>query len=253
MRRRILIIILVAGLIGGVAYAVNNQSADDADLAASGTIEASEVHVGAQAAGTLTKLMVDEGDRVKKGELLARIDDSIARSQVRQAEAAVAAADVRLEALPVATAEYRGFEATKRQAQAALDIARAQLRFTSISAPISGEVLTVPYAEGESLAPGGTVAVLANLDKLKVTVYVPEQQLGRVKIGRKVRITVDSFTDKTFTGRVTAIAARPEFTPTNVQTKEQRVKQVYAVKISVKNSRRLLKPGMPADVDLGLD
>lgn len=252
MRIRIFVFILVAALIGGAAYAINTQSRDAEDFVASGTIEASEVHVGTQAAGTLTKLKVEEGDRVKKGELLAQIDDSIARVQVNAAQATLDAAEARLEKIPLASTEYRGVKAAAKQARAALDIAETQLRFTTIKAPIAGEVLSLPYAEGENLVPGGTVAVLANLDKLKVTVYVPEQDVGKIKIRRKVRVSVDSFPDKKFIGRIVAVAAKPEFTPTNVQTKEQRVKQVYAVKIALKNSRGRLKPGMPADVDLGL-
>jgi HlyD family secretion protein len=252
MRTRILIIALVVGLVGGVIYVTQSQSEDPNRFTASGTIEASEVNVGSLAAGALIKLKVEEGDTVAKGDLLAQIDDKIAKSQVKQAQAAVDLADLRMESVPAAAGEYKSVEALARQAGAALDIAQAQLGLTTIKAPISGQVLTLPFTVGENLTQGGTIAVLADLDKLNVTVYVPEQHLGKVKLGQKAKISVDSFPDKTFSGRVTKIAAKPEFTPTNVETKEQRVKQVYAVTIKVTNRDGELKPGMPADVDLAL-
>jgi HlyD family secretion protein len=83
-----------------------------------------------------------------------------------------------------------------------------------------------------------------------VTVYVPEDRYGQIDLGQTVTISVDSFPGQTFSGTVRWIASEAEFTPRNVQTVSGRKATVYAIKIEVPNDSGLLKPGMPADVDL---
>jgi multidrug resistance efflux pump len=90
------------------------------------------------------------------------------------------------------------------------------------------------------------------LDELNLTVYVPEDQYGQIRIGQEVSISVDSYSDRVFTGEVMKIADEAEFTPRNVQTVEGRKSTVYAVKINLPNAEETLKPGMPADVDFNL-
>jgi multidrug resistance efflux pump len=82
---------------------------------------------------------------------------------------------------------------------------------------------------------------------VKLTIYVPETQIGQIKIGNEFPVKVDSFPDKTFTGKVIFIATQAEFTPRNVQTKTERVNTVFAVKLQIPNANADLKPGMPAD------
>ena len=92
---------------------------------------------------------------------------------------------------------------------------------------------------------------VADLNKLTLTVYVPQNRLGQVYIDQPVRITINSFPDRAFTGHVSRIADRAEFTPRNVATQEERVNLVFAVEIAVTNQDGVLKPGMPADVVIG--
>ncbi|OQY18667.1 MAG: hypothetical protein B6I34_10435 [Anaerolineaceae bacterium 4572_32.1] len=101
--------------------------------------------------------------------------------------------------------------------------------------------------EGELAAPGATLLTLGDLDKVTLTVYVPEDKLGQVYLGQDVQVRVDSFPERTFIGTVTAIAHEAEFTPRNVQTQEERVNMVFAVDVDIPNSDHALKPGLPAD------
>jgi multidrug resistance efflux pump len=88
---------------------------------------------------------------------------------------------------------------------------------------------------------------LADLEQLTLTIYIPEDQLGWVQIGQPVSVTVDAYPDRVFVGTVTHIASEAEFTPKNVQTREERVSMVFAVKVALSNKDHALKPGMPAD------
>jgi HlyD family secretion protein len=89
---------------------------------------------------------------------------------------------------------------------------------------------------------------IANLAVLKLVVYIPAPQLGRVRLGAPVEISVDAYPGQTFEGTITLIAREAEFTPRNVQTEEERVNLVFAVEIKIDNEDGRLKPGMPADV-----
>jgi multidrug resistance efflux pump len=88
------------------------------------------------------------------------------------------------------------------------------------------------------------------LDEVKLTVYVTEDQFGKIKLGDPASVTVDSFPDKAFTGEVVYISDEAEFTPRNIQTAESRSTTVYAVEIRLPNPDHSLKPGMPADATI---
>jgi len=143
-------------------------------------------------------------------------------------------------------------EAALSQAQAALATLDVQLEKTIVKAPVDGTVLTRNLEVGETLAPTGVVMTIGQLQEVNLTVYIPETEYGKVKLGDQVSITVDSFPGETFTGTLVYISDQAEFTPRNVQTVEGRKTTVYAVKLSVPNTDLKLKPGMPADVTFGL-
>jgi HlyD family secretion protein len=103
---------------------------------------------------------------------------------------------------------------------------------------------------GETVAAGAAVYSLGDLESPWIRVYVKEDRLGLVKLGQKAEVMTDSFPKKTYLGTVTMISSEAEFTPKNVQTREERVKLVFALKVSVKNENGELKPGMPADVKI---
>jgi HlyD family secretion protein len=131
--------------------------------------------------------------------------------------------------------------------EAALGVIHEQIARLTIVAPTSGVVLEESIHRGELAALGSPVITLADLDTVKLTVYIPETQLDMVALNQPATVTVDSFPDRTFEGTVTHIADKAEFTPRNVQTREERVNLVFAVKITLANPDHALKPGMPAD------
>lgn len=137
------------------------------------------------------------------------------------------------------------------QAEAALVQTEATLTQAVVLAPFAGSVTRRQREPGEVISAGLPVVSLANLGDRWVRIYVREDEVGRVRIGEKAEITVDAFPGKTYAGEVMFIAQEAEFTPRNVQTKEERVKLVYRVKVRVVgDSAQDLKAGIPADVRL---
>jgi HlyD family secretion protein len=177
---------------------------------------------------------------------------SAAEAQYLVAEANVEVAQAQLEALRGgATDQEVGVaQSLVEQADAALGTLQVQLDKMTLYAPRTGVVLERMVSVGEIAPPNFALLTLADLDQVTLTVYVPENEIGLVKVGQAVRITVDSYPERTFEGKVVHIASSAEFTPKNVQTKEERVSTVFAVKIEIPNLDHALKPGMPADAQI---
>lgn len=165
-----------------------------------------------------------------------------ARSQERAAKAALdlARAGARAETLDAGRARVE-------QARAALRAAEARMSYAEVYAPTDGVVTLRAVEPGELVVPGAPIVRIAALDRVWVRVYVPELEIGRVKLGQEAEVECDSFPGRSYRGRVVEIAQEAEYTPKNVQTKEERVKLVFGVKIDVENPDRDLKPGMPVD------
>lgn len=236
----------------GVVYYFYQQSLAEGEkvIGGSGTIEAEEVRVGALTGGKVKEVKVKEGARVKKGELIAILENAVLREQINAAKAAVEIAEAQLK-----EAKDNGTEAEIEVAKAQLEQAKANLKAyqvqeeeTKVSSPIDGVVLSLPVSLGEVVSAGATVAVIGNLKELKLVVYLSEEKVGKVKIGDRAAVLVDSYPNKTFEGIVSEIATEAEFTPQNIQTKEQRTSLVFGVTISIDNPELILKPGQPADV-----
>ncbi len=142
---------------------------------------------------------------------------------------------------------YQGTEALLQAAYSIRDLLQLQREKMTLTAPRDGFVLDRLFTEGEVAAPLAPILVLADLREVTLTVYLPETVYGRVRLGDEVTVYVDSWPDRTFTGEVTYIAPRAEFTPANVQTPDERARLVYAVEITLPNADLALKPGMIAD------
>lgn len=154
-----------------------------------------------------------------------------------------------------AEAAFEQAQAGAAQAQAAVTLAETEFQLLElqiekllVKAPVAGLVLTRSIEPGEVVQPGAAAIAISLVDDLRITVFIPEDRYGDVSLDASVEISVDSFPDQTFTGRVIRIADRAEFTPRNVQTQEGRRTTVFAVEISVSDPGGWLKPGMPADV-----
>ena len=144
--------------------------------------------------------------------------------------------------------EIEGARARRESAAAQADLLKKKVRDCSIVSPSEGTLTLLGIERGELVTPGMTVLRLTYLDKVKLTIYVNETDLGRITVGQGAKVSIDSFgAGRTFDGRVVYISPVAEFTPKNVQTKEERTKLVFGVKIEVANPDHALKPGLPAD------
>lgn len=138
------------------------------------------------------------------------------------------------------------------QADAGVKLAQIQLDKTKVKSNVEGIVITKSVEKGEVVNQGSLIATIADLSKIWLRVYVPEYQVNLLKIGQSVNIKTDSSPNKIFTGKIIQISSKAEFTPRNVQTKEERVNQVFGVKIAIANNNLELKAGVPADVEISL-
>ena len=289
-----------------------------------GTIEATQVDVSVKITGRILQRLVKEGDRVTRGQVLVRLDDSELAADVRRLDAALRSAqstlrDLQKGARPqevedaraaVSSAEAtrtmteRDYQRTEQlfkqnliaaqdvdrarqayevaraqersarerlalllegsrpdqidaarwqvtQAESALAQARSRLRETVVVSPIEGVVLRKNLEAGETANPGVPILTLVDPKDVWLRAYVPETEMGRLKIGDPATLRVDAFPNRVFTGRLIEIGGEAEFTPRNVQTKKERVNLVFRIKIQIDNPEGLLKPGLPADADVG--
>jgi len=138
-------------------------------------------------------------------------------------------------------------------AQARVAELEALLADTRILAPVDATVMAKLVEPGELVAAGRPLATLVNLSDLYVRVYVPEHDVGRIRLGNPARIFVDAFRDRAFPGKVIEVAQQAEFTPKDVHMKDEREKLVFGVKVAIENPDGLLKPGMFADVKIKVD
>lgn len=256
-RRTILIVVLllvVAAAVGWwlwTTYGAGSTAANDTGTL-TGTVEADESQVSSVMAGRIVSSSATEGVSVTKGQALFKLDDSLLVLQVDQAKAGLRAAQAALKQAKddkLSDAEIAAAQARVTQAKDAVSMAEVQLGYATIPAPTAGVITAIAANPGENASPGRALATVSDLERLHVSVYVPETEIGQVSLGQKASITTDSSTD-TFAGRVDFIANQAEFTPSNIETKEQRVKLVYEVRVRIEDSGDVLKPGMPVDVVL---
>ncbi|HEX3745780.1 MAG TPA: efflux RND transporter periplasmic adaptor subunit [Bryobacteraceae bacterium] len=149
-------------------------------------------------------------------------------------------------------------ELTTRQAEiarsrASIALIDSQLADTIAASPVDGVVLVKSADPGEVLSAGTTVVTIGDIEHPWLRGYVDESDLGRVKLGSKVRVTTDSYKGKVYDGHVSFISSEAEFTPKQIQTQQERVKLVYRIKIDLDNSSHELKSNMPADGEIVLN
>ncbi len=321
MKRKMIIAVAAVLVLAVFALVLMRRSRTaDGSLKLTGTIETTTVELSFKVPGRLKERLVDEGQQVVKGQIIARLEDDELKEENNarvaeqhaaesaladlkagsrkeeilaaeatlariKADAVRAASDAeraeglfRKEVIPrkdldAARAAKDGTAAAVREAEERVKLARigarpdaikqAKARMESAGAvrslssirlaqavlttPLSGTVLAKHAETGELLAAGSPVITVAALDDVWVRAYIPETELGRVKLGQAVRVTTDTWKGRIYQGTVSFIASETEFTPRNVQTEAERVKLVYRIKISIKNPEQELKPGMPVD------
>ena len=195
----------------------------------SGTLEMTEHALGARVAGRVAQIAVDEGDTVEPGQLLATLD----RHDQTQKD------------FDRVSALFKQGGTTEQ----AIEQAALALGDQTIVSPVDGVVLVKVHDAGEGVAAGSPVVIVGDRRRLWVRVYVPEGQISRVRQRQRATLRVDGV-PQAFRGHVGFIATNAEFTPRNVQTPEERVTQVFAVKVVLDDPEPSLRPGVSADVTL---
>ena len=253
--------------------------------AVSGTIEVDEAHVGPRFSGRVEKIFAREGDSLHEGQVIVQLDASELRARrdlaAAQIDTAVHDADAQEAQLvflrdeagrqqellkrrvvsstdaeradSAAKSQEKNVAAAKMrvaQARAQLADIDAQLKEMQVVAPADSVMEVLSVKPGDILVPpfNQEVATLLLTGHLWVRVYVPESWLGLIKLGEHVRVRVDSFPHTDFDGVVEQINRQAEFTPRNVQTVADRIKQVFGVKIRLPSDDDRLRAGMAADV-----
>ena len=293
------------------------------DISGTGTVEAVEVTIGNKIPGQVLEVVPREGNLVKAGDVVARIDHADLDLELERARAGVRAATAQLTLLRRGPRkqEVRRAEQMVAQTKAALDNARTNLgraqdllskkvvpqskvdqaraqvdvlqaqynaaqeglsalragsrleqlhmaeanleqaemlvrilgkkiEDCTVKSPTTGRVVARFLEPGELAGTGMPIIRVADLSAVWIMIYVAETELGRVRVDGQAEIQVDSFPGKSFPGKVTYISPQEEFTPKNIQTKDERVRMVFGVKVEAENPDESLKPGMPADVVL---
>jgi len=180
-------------------------------------------------------------------------DIDAARADVASAEAAVEASQANQFEVKRRQQDVAAHRAETAKARAQVAMTDTQINDTVVTSPIDGVVLVKSAELGEVLAAGTTVVTIGDIDHPWLRGYISETDLGKVKLGQEARLTSDSYAGKTYAGRISFISAEAEFTPKQIQTKEERVKLVYRIKIEADNRSHDLKSNMPVDAEIQLN
>ncbi|OGQ78088.1 MAG: hypothetical protein A3F90_05175 [Deltaproteobacteria bacterium RIFCSPLOWO2_12_FULL_60_19] len=309
---------------GGLAvggYALWNRVTDPAEIALSGIIEADDVHVGSKVGGRVLRVVADEGQKVKAGDLLVVLEADEAKASLAEAQGVLKEAQAKLAELVTgyrkqevdqakadwlaAKTQYENAErfrgrmkdlvaremvahqdyddakakaegdeqkmaaakekydmlvagsrkeeidqarARVEAAQAKVALLKTRLDETVVKAPVDAVVEVLDLEPGDLVGAGKPLATLLRTQELWVRAYLPEDKLGYARPELRVKVRVDSFPKKDFSGVVRRIHRQAEFTPRNVQTPEERVLQVFQIEVVVEDPDQVLRPGMNADV-----
>ena len=237
-----------------VPMAINGADAAVSQAQAmSGKANAVEVQArrDAQRHKDLFERGVIERHRYEQADLawqVAQADVKAAQESVSRAQQGALQAGLGGDKVKAKQQEIGALQAQRERAVAAVAEANAILGDLVIKAPATGVVLARLREPGEVVMPGSAILDMVDLDALHLKVYVPESKIGQLRLGLPVRIYIDAQPDQFYTAKVSFIASRAEFTPKEVQTTDERVKLVYAVKLAIdKNPDHKLTPGLPAD------
>jgi HlyD family secretion protein len=243
MTRTRKILVILGGLL--LAFVLAKIFFFKGDFLYAGTLEATQVDLSARVAAGIEEVRVHEGDRVKQGELLIRLDCTDIRIAARFAN----------EFYERALKLYQsgsGSKASLDQETNRKQDADARLAWCDIRSPIDGTVLNRYHEPGEFVSPGTRLLTLANIKDIWAYIYIPETLLPRVKPGIQLTGYLPELGNRAFQGRVLKVNSEAEFTPKNVQTQAERERLVYGVKVSFlgSNDEEILRPGMTIEVEI---
>lgn len=170
-----------------------------------------------------------------------------ARANLAEGRAVLKQARSNLKKIDATEKQLEAVRAQAQAAAAALELTRIHLRQTRLKSPFKGIITSRSIEPGEVVSSGRQALSLSDLSVVDLKIFVDETEIGKVKPGQKVSVKTDTFPNKAYRGQVAYISPEGEFTPKIIQTRKERVKLVYAVKISIPNPDLELKTGMPAD------
>lgn len=171
----------------------------------------------------------------------------VARARLSEAQALLLLAKANLKKIEATQADIQASIARIESVSSALNLAEIQLGYTRLLAPFDAMLTSRNIEPGEVVTPGREVISLADLSRIELKVFVDETQIGKIRPGQQVEVRIDTFPEKKYGGFVSYISPEGEFTPKIIQTRKERVKLVYLVKIALANPNVELKSGMPAD------
>lgn len=174
-------------------------------------------------------------------------DTEASGKDVVQAKANLVIAETSRDTIELKQQQLRSLREARRAAAAQLAEAQANIEERKIYAPVDGTILSRTVEVGDVVNPGSPMFVMVDLNRLYLKVYVPEPEIPKLKLGDLAEVRVDAFPGRTFPARISKIYDEAEFTPKNVETKEERVKLVFGVELTFVQPDPALKPGMPAD------
>ncbi len=241
MKKRALIAAAIAAVL--VAVLLLRQFVFHEPFRYAGTIEATKVDVSPRLNSTIKSIAVQEGDSVAKDEALAQLSCDDVRILATQAARDLARAARLVKKGSVSEDTFEHSQTQNADAQ-------LRLSWCDIRAPLSGVVLTRYHEPGEVVAPGMKLFTIADLHDEWAYIYVAESRLDQVHLGMKVKGYLDQAGSREVDGTVVKINDEAEFTPKNVQTRAERTRLVFGIKIDFANPDGLLKPGMPIEVAL---
>ena len=208
-----------------------------------GTIEATKVDVPARVSTVIGDIKVQEGDSIKEGEVLAQLTGEDVKINEELLNSYFARADWMVRNGELALPNYETLKSS-------LKLAKLQKDWLTVRSPVTGVVLTRYHEPGEQVMVGTRLFTVANLDSVWAYIYVPQPLLARIQLGMAVEGTLPEMKGRKFPGTVLKTSEEAEFTPKNVQTREERTRLVFGIKIGFNNPDHLLKPGMPIEVRL---
>lgn len=179
-------------------------------------------------------------------------EDATARQQLTQAQYNAARENLRKLKNLARPEELRQARANLDRSAAGIDLLRKNISDSYAISPINGIIVKKYVESGESVMPSSSLLKVADLSVVNLMIYVSEEELGLVKPGQSAEVSVDAYKNKKYQGKVVFISPEAEFTPKNIQTKDERTKLVFGVKIQIKNPGMELKAGMPADAIIKL-
>jgi HlyD family secretion protein len=188
-----------------------------------------------------------EFDAAEMALRTSRADVVAADTEVARAEAGLRLARTSADAVGLKRQQLRALVESRRTAAARLDEARTNIAERLIHAPSSGTIVSRLVEVGDVVSPGTPLFQLVDMSRLYVKVYIPEADIGRLRLDDGAEIYVDAFPGHAFRAHVSKIHDQAEFTPKNVETAEERLKLVFGVELAIDNADGVLKPGMPAD------